>query len=354
MTSILPTGLSRGRPSGKFVQVTRLERLRSLMLARGGGTTLQEIAEVLQVTPRTARRYLQRFQQEFELEQVSSPSRSRHWRVKSIERPRKIGLRRAQCYALLATRRLFEPMRGSALFDEFEDAIHSLTTLANRPGRGPNAGLVDTNVEDRFVHLPAQPANYRTRIEDVDVFYHAVADLHPVECRLRTHETQEQLVTLLPYAIVLYQDDIFIIAAESQHETEEARVYALDDLRAANLLSTERFALPKGFHLKPYYQGRFGLFLSSRKTRIVVDFDASVASQLRRRQIHPSQRLSNLRSGGLRMTLYVDNLDVVARWVLGFGPHARVIEPEPLRQQVIHELKATLSLYRERSGKNPA
>jgi predicted DNA-binding transcriptional regulator YafY len=331
----------------------RLERLRKLMLTRGGGTTLQEIAVALEVSPRSARRYLERFQSDFELEQVPSPSRASSWRVKAIERPRKIGLRRAQCYALLATRRLFEPMRGSALFDEIDEAVRDLVTLANRPGRGPNAGLVDTEVEERFVHLPAEPANYAARADDVDVFYHAVADLHPVDCRHHPIGGDERGLTLHPYAMVLYQDAIYVVAAEPGQTPDDAMAFPLDELHDATLRPSERFALPSGFHLRRYYQGRFGLFPSTRKTRIVVDFEPRAAARVRHRQVHPSQRLSNLRSGGLRLTLQVDDVERVAQWVLGFGSGARVIEPDSLRQLVMQELKAALSLYRDRGSTEP-
>lgn len=341
----------RGRPQGKFTQVARLELLRKLLLQRARGMTLQEIAGALDVTTRSARRYLERFDQhEFELEQVPSPTRALLWRVKPVERPRKIGLRRAQCYGLLATRRLFEPMRGSAVFDEIDIAIRGLLTLANRPGRGPNAGMVDTALEERFVHLPAEPGDYRDRTEEVDVFYHAVADLRPVFCQHRPPGGDECPKVLHPYALVLFQDALHVVAAEAGGDPEDARVYPLEDLEDATLSATEHFLLPEDFSLRRFYQGRFGLFLASRKTRVVVDFDATVAPAVRRRQVHPSQRLSSLRTGGIRLTLQVDDIETVTQWILGFGSHARVIEPESLRNQVIQQLQAALSLYRDRGG----
>lgn len=313
--------------------------------------TLQEIAGALGVTTRSARRYLERFDQhEFELEQVPSPTRALLWRVKPVERPRKIGLRRAQCYGLLATRRLFEPMRGSAVFDEIDIAVRALLTLANRPGRGPNAGMVDTALEERFVHLPAEPADYRDRTEEIDVFYHAVANLRPVSCRHQLPTGEESLEVLHPYAMVLYQDALHVVAAEVGGNPEDARVYPLEDLHDATLSATEHFSLPEGFNLRRFYQGRFGLFPSARKTRIVVDFAPTAAASVRHRQVHPSQRISSLRTGGVRLTLQVDDIEPVARWILGFGSQARVIEPESLRKHVIQQLQAALSLYRDRGG----
>jgi predicted DNA-binding transcriptional regulator YafY len=352
---------SRGRPQGKFTQVHRIDLLRNLLLQRARGMTLQEIAEALDVTTRSARRYLHQIHQhEFELEQVPSQTRAPLWRVKPVERPRKIGLRRAQSYALLATRRLFEPMRGSAVFDEIDLAVRNLLTLANRPGRGPNAGMVDTALEDRFVHLPAVPADYRNQAEEIDVFYHAVADLRPVTCRHRPPFGEESNKTLHPYAMVLYQDAIYVVAAEVESQATSAdaervaaQTYPLEELHDASLSAVDRFELPADFDLRGYYQGRFGLFPSSRKTRVVVDFDGTAASKLRHRQIHPTQRLSTLRGGGLRITFQVDDIDSVAEWVLGFGSRARVIEPEELRQYVIRELRGALSLYRDRLATDP-
>lgn len=325
--------------------------LRELLLTRARGMTLKEIAEALHVTTRSARRYLWRIQKfDFELEQVPSETRAPLWRVKPIERPRKIGLRRAQSYALLAARRLFEPMRGSAMFDEIDLAVRNLLTLANRPGRGPNAGMVDTALEERFVHLPAEPANYRDHTEEIDVFYHAVADLRPVTCRHRPAFVEETTKTLHPYAMVMYQDAIQIVAADATAGTpeDEPGTYPLHELADAALSMSERFDLPPDFHLRRFYQGRFGLFPSKRRTRIVVDFDAAGASRIRHVQVHPTQRLSALRGGGVRMTCQVEDVDAVLRWVLGFGSQARVIEPESLRRRVIRELRGALSSYRNR------
>ena len=348
-TQAVSNGPPSGRPPGKFTQVGRLERLRMLMLQRGGGATLSEISTVLDVSERSARRYLERFRAEFEIEKVPTSTRGSHWRVKASDQPRKIGLRRAQCFALLATRRLFEPMRGSALHFEIEMAISTLTALANRPGRGPNAGPVDSGVEDRFVHLPAEVPDYTERIEDIDAFYQAVTEQHPVDClyRMRGMGQGRQDSTLLhPYGLVLYRDSIYIIAAEPGRSDREATVFALDELCDVVVRLEERFEVPAGFSLRDYDQGRFGLSRSGGLTRIVVDFDAAVAGEIRHRQYHRSQKLSDLRSGGVRMTFCVDDVGEVARWVLGFGSHARVIEPNEVRNLVIEELQSAVQLYR--------
>jgi len=323
------------------------------MLNRAGGASLSDIAEDLNVTPRSARRYLKEFSKEFEIEKVLTRGGATRWRVKSVERPKNIGLRRTQCYALLATRRLFHSMHGSSLYLEFERAVDDLMVLANRPGRGPNAGLIDSGMEERFLHMPAEPADYADQSDDLDVFYHAVVELRSVQCSLRSSaptEITETPMTLHPYAMVLYQDGIHIVAADASQPKNEARVFQLHDLRNATLQTTERFELPEGFNLQSLYQGQFGLFPSSRTTKVVVDLDAWVADAVRHRQVHPSQKVSNQRGGGLRITFDLGDVGSVAKWVLGFGSHARVIGPKVLRDLVINELAAALTNYRESSA----
>src|SRR5262249_60193173 len=83
-----------------------------------------------------------------------TPGGARLWRLAPNEVPRKIEVRRTQAYALLAARRLFEPMRGSTLYEEIDLAAQKLFAVARRPGRGPNPGVADARLEDRFPYLP--------------------------------------------------------------------------------------------------------------------------------------------------------------------------------------------------------
>ena len=84
---------------------------------------------MLAVDQRTVRRYLKEIEREYEL----SPLRPRGggpclWRIRPGEIPRKVEIRRAQAYALLATRGIFEALQGSAValpeqFGQLDDLL---------------------------------------------------------------------------------------------------------------------------------------------------------------------------------------------------------------------------------------
>jgi predicted DNA-binding transcriptional regulator YafY len=335
----------RGRPRGPFTQHRRLDALRALLQRHPRGLTLYELAHHLKVTPRSLRRYLVEVRRELELVSTTQrPGRARVWRLAPSDVPRKVELRRTQAYALLAARRLFQPMAGSTLYEEISLAGERLLAVARRPGRGPNAGVTEARLEERFLYLPFAPKDYTAHAEQLDDLFQSVADLRPLRCRYRSErDGVEERLLVHPYALVLYKDGIHCIGRDA--ERDEVRTFLLDRMSDTECLVTERFVLPADFSVDDYYQGHFGLFRGGAPRKVAIDFDARVAELLRTRRVHPSQQLSERPDGGVRLTLTIGDLTEVATWVLGFGGMARVVEPADLVDEVKRKLGEALEQY---------
>jgi predicted DNA-binding transcriptional regulator YafY len=336
---------SLGRPKGRFTQHRRLDRLRDLLARHPRGVSLYELADALDVTPRTMRRYLKEVEREFDLE--CAPVKGGGallWRIRAGEIPRKVELRRTQAYALLAARRLFEPMRGSALFEEIDLAVTKLLAFAQRPGRGPNAGLADARLEHRFLYLPFAPKNYAEKTEELDDLFQAVSDLRPLTLSYRSAaKKDEERIVIHPYALVLHRDSIYCVGLHV--EKREIRTFVLDRMRDTQCAVTERFALPEDFEIDDYFQGELGVWRSNKRHKVVVDFDARGAEYIRMRKVHATQRLAAIAGGGVRLTMTVGNLNPVVSWILEWGPRAKVVEPPELVTRVKDELSEALRAY---------
>ncbi|HEY4157785.1 MAG TPA: transcriptional regulator [Polyangiaceae bacterium] len=337
---------SRGRPKGKFTQHRRLDRLREILEKHPRGLSLYELADALGVTVRSMRRYLKEIEREYDLE--SAPTRGGGallWRVRSSEMPRKVELRRTQAYALLAARRLFEPMRGSALFDEIDMAVGKLLSFAQRPGRGPNAGLADARLEERFLYLPHAPKNYAEKTEELDDLFQAVSDLRPLTLSYRSAaKASEERITIHPYALVLHRDSIYCVGYHVGRG--EIRTLLLDRMRDTEAAVSERFELPADFHVDQYFEGEFGIWRDAKPHKVVIDFDAKAAEYVRMRKVHGSQKLAAIGGGGVRLTMTVGNLNQVVSWVLEWGGRAKVVEPQELADRVVEELEGALAAYK--------
>jgi predicted DNA-binding transcriptional regulator YafY len=335
----------RGRPRGPFTQHRRLDALRALLQRHPKGLTIYELARELDVTPRSLRRYLVEVKRELELVSTTSrPGGARLWRLAPGDAPRRVEVRRTQAYALLAARRLFEPMRGSTLYEEIDLAAQRLLGVARRPGRGPNAGVADARLEERFLYLPFAPKDYASRTEELDDLFQAVADLRPLTCRYRrAKDGREEKIVIHPYAMVLYKDAIYCVGLHVARD--EIRTFLLDRMRDTECAVSERFALPPGFSIDEHFQGQFGIWRGGEPRRVVIDFDPRVAEFVRTRNVHPSQEIVALPSGGVRLAITIGDLTEVATWILGFGETATVIEPTDLADRVKKELQGALARY---------
>ncbi|MBX3182624.1 MAG: transcriptional regulator [Polyangiaceae bacterium] len=333
-----------GRSQGRFTQHRRLEKLQELLTKNPKGYSLYELAAQLGVSVRTTRRYVKEVEKSYDFEKERQRTGAQLWRIPSSELPRKVELRRTQAYALLAARRLFEPLRGSALFAEIEMAIDKLMAFAQRPGRGPNAGLADARLEDRFLYLPHAPKDYQQRTDELDDLFQAVSDLRPLSMLYRQGDRRsEERVTVHPYAMVMHRDSIYAVGYHV--EKGEVRTFVLDRMRDTDASATERFELPTDFSIDEYFQGQFGIWRSDEVNRVVVEFDARAAQFVRTRVVHPSQRLEALPGGGIRLTMQVGNLTQVTSWVLEWGARARVVSPPELVELVKKELSEALAAY---------
>jgi predicted DNA-binding transcriptional regulator YafY len=336
---------SRGRPEGRFTQHRRIDRLRDALTRHPRGLTLYELADALDVSSRTMRRYLKEIEREYDLERVETRGGGAlRWRIRASEMTRKIDLRRTQAYALLAARRIFEPTRGSALFDEIDMAINKLLAFAQRPGRGPNAGPADARLEERFLYLPFIPKSYAQRTDELDDLFQAVADLRPLSLRYRSRgKSGEERVTIHPYAMVLHRDSIYCVGYHV--ERDAIRTLILDRMRDTHAAVTERFDLPKVFSIEDYFQGELGIWRAEGQHKVVLEFDAHAAEYIRMRKVHPSQKLSTLSGGGVRLSLTVGDLKQLTSWILEWGPRVRVVEPPELLESVKAELTHALAQY---------
>jgi predicted DNA-binding transcriptional regulator YafY len=350
-------GPKLGRPKGRFTQHRRLDHLRQVLEGEPRGLTLDELAAALKITQRSVRRYLRELdgtkpEEKFEhLEFVETRKGGPLlWRIKPGERGRAVSLRRAQAYALLATRRAFEVLRGSALYDEADLAIAQIAKIAQTPFRtsGKTEISGEQHLEDRFFFVPPPAKSYAARGEDLDELFRAVADLRVLRYRPRAKpgEPRSERVPFHPYAMVVYQGAIHVLgihatAAKSSAEVEVLMLETMTDIRTSE---TEHFELPKAFDVSEFMHGDFGVARPARG-RFIVEFDARVAEEVKSKRLHPQQRIATAPDGRVRVSLPLVDPRAAIAFVLSWGDAARVVEPPELVSEVGDILSRAATRY---------
>ena len=337
-----------GRPPGAFVQAKRLDRLRAALEQGPAGTTVDELAGHLRCTTRTVRRYLVELQRSLELESYApAPGEPWRWRIKPSEQSRAVAMRRTHAYALLATKSLFAPMAGSALAAEVDVVTRELLKVAHRPTKRGVRGEVrsDTRLEERFVHVSGPYRTYPDHAGFLDDLFRATANLVPVDASFVDRRGTAVASVYHPYALVLHEGALFVIGHAAT--TSAVEVTPLEAFERVTVRAGESFSLPHDFDVTRFLDGQLGFAEGPRALVVTIDFDASLADELRHLVAGSLQRVGVSKTTGVvRVRFNASSVDHVVRWVLRFGARAKVVSPREVADAVLREAEGMVRNYR--------
>ena len=132
------------------------------------------------------------------------------------------------------------------------------------------------------------------------------------------------------------------------------RTFAIQRMKGLTL--TQRpFLRPADFRLEDHFAGSFGAWIKTEESsgrplpaqRIRIRFRGFAARFVPERRWHPTQEVTRLDESGERIevTMELNALQDITRWILSFGSQAEVIEPEELREAVARELDLARAQY---------
>ena len=128
------------------------------------------------------------------------------------------------------------------------------------------------------------------------------------------------------------------------HLHQAVRTFKVDRIQRAEVTAAT-FVPPDTMEIVDQLARSWGVVFGDDKFDVVVDFRPAVAGRIRETNWHPSQRLSDLPGGGVRMEVQIPSLMEFIPWVRGWGADAEVIAPTELRLEVAASLRAAAEAY---------
>jgi predicted DNA-binding transcriptional regulator YafY len=183
-----------------------------------------------------------------------------------------------------------------------------------------------------------QTISFRTRAEPMldlavfDALAKATAHRRQLELVYRKpgrRETEARLVD--PYHLANINGEWYLFAYD--HLRNDIRTFVPARIQAARPTGST-FARPQKFSLEKRLRHSFTVHSGEGAYNIVIRFDASVADYVREKKWHASQKLRELKNGGVELSMRLSGLLEVKRWVLGWGGDAVVLKPAELIQSV--------------------
>jgi proteasome accessory factor B len=145
-----------------------------------------------------------------------------------------------------------------------------------------------------------------------------------------------------PYHIASLENQWYLFAEDVK--LRQLRTFALPRMR--NVRSTDRiFRRPSDFSVTEVLSGSFGVFEGGKPHRIRLQFDGVAARLVGERVWHHSQKIKALTDGSIVLELSLGALEEIERWVLGWGKHVRILEPNQLRNRVRETAESIARMY---------
>ncbi len=315
-------------------QLTRQWQLLQL-IDRAAGVTVEDAAADLECTVRTIWRDLRVLEDAgFPIyDDPGADGRRSVWRVREeFKRSLPLKLTLAELSALVMSREFLAPVGASVLGPAVTAAYDKILGVLSKDARSLLDEMRQTiGVRLLGAKLQAPVADFVPRLQM------ALVERRLVRIRYHSfHRDEESDRTVEPYHLTYFNGGLYLIAF--CHLRKAIRIFAVERLRDLDVLKT-KFMPPADFDVQKYLNNALGILRGDLVT-VRVAFAPAVARYIRERLWHPSQQFRELSDGRLEVTLRVADTLEVRRWILGYGVHAEVLEPEALREALRADAQA--------------
>ena len=316
-------------------QVTRQwQLLRRLEGSRGA--TLQELADSLpDGLPRhlrTLRRDLAALESAgFPLVTERSGAQTRWKLIEGFHRVPALAFSPTELMALAFSRNLLKPLEGTLIHASLDSALNKATAAL------PPSGLTYVRQMQDFFSVRLGPHKaYRDYRETIDRLTRAIAESRTVQMRYFSasrNATSRREVD--PYRLWYAAGALYLIAY--CHRRRDVRMFAVDRIRSLTV-TDHPCQMPLSFDIDAWVQDAL-VVMRGNQIGVELLFDRATAAWVKDRLWHPSQELTSLRDGRLRMALQVADTRELLGWILSFGRGVRVLRPDSLREAVRGEAR---------------
>lgn len=183
---------------------------------------------------------------------------------------------------------------------------------------------------------PAALPIYSPLVDDYDPelverLVHAIRERRVIQLSYKNAQGTIQSYPFWGYALIARDPHLYLAGRlPDGNQVLELRV---DQIQECKLLP-EYFKKPD-FDVAAYCRSKFRVFGGEGETCLVrIRFSAAKAGFARRTRRHASQSVEELADGSLIYRLQVPISEDLVHWIVGWGPHAEVLEPLDLRRRV--------------------
>jgi proteasome accessory factor B len=184
--------------------------------------------------------------------------------------------------------------------------------------------------------------SYEGKEEIINCLCESIEERHRCLVTYRAaHETEAKSYEIDPYTLVDHNNALYVVVCIPKYDS--IRILAVE--RIQNLeKTTNTFRIPDTFDPANYLQTSFGITVEE-PIRVRVRFTKLAAFYVRERTWGQEQTIEEDSDGSIMLSFTAAGTEEIASWILSWGKHAKVLEPESLAIKLKCELEEALARY---------
>lgn len=309
------------------------------LCARRYGATVKEMVEEMGVSEKTIRRDLETFiKAGFPLVETVGDYGRKTWRLEPTKTQPGLAFTFDEAIALYLGRHLLEPLAGTMFWKASQQAFKKI-----RASLGSTALEYVEQFGSVFHQTTVGASDYSKKADLIDELMIGIEDQRAVRVTYQSLRATEPVTyDVYPYGLTYHRGSLYLVGRSPDHD--EIRHWKVD--RMENAEPTEiKFQRPADFDLHEHLSRSFGIFRGNGNVHVKVRFAPTVARYVSESKWHDSQQLIPQKDGSILAEFDLDDTEEIKRWVLSFGQHAVVLEPDELQTQILDELNALRMAY---------
>lgn len=331
---------------GRNAQVSRIYAILDMLEQTPGGLSAAEIAGRIadkghQATKRTVYRDLEALNQAgfplFPHDEKSEAGGTRWVLEKKARVSQYLVLSARELFALYLAKGALTPLKNTPFYEDLESIFIKFEEKLGTTHRDYIRSLGD---ELKFE--PGPQWGLGLNPDALETVRAACAEGHVLTCVYSSVNTRSETKRKLgPHYLYYAKGGLYLVAEDLGDK--KVKVFALPRMKDVEMTSSSyegEISTPE-----EYFGGAIGVYSSGEIFEVAIDFSAEVASFVKERRWHPSQRIVQRDGGAIRLHLEVSLTPELWQWILGFGPNAEVVSPRALRDEIAELAKKTFRKY---------
>lgn len=173
----------------------------------------------------------------------------------------------------------------------------------------------------------------------LDTLFSASRNFKAIEIVYKAVYSQKETKREVNPYYLFYKDGIWYMRGYC-HLRKEVRTFAVDRMASARVIN--RHFAPVNIDPEAELSGAFGPVVGGEPVRVVLRFDSEIKPFIVRKEWHNSQKVKELKDGGIEVSFNVNGLEDIKTWIYKWLPHVEVVSPKKLKDRMQADLEQAL------------